>query len=323
MRKSFIILILVAIQSNSSAQNLVLNGGFEIVTDCTPTVDVLNCPPWFRPTTGTPDNFHQCFQWNMGGVPSNGFGYQPAHSGMGYAGMIVLAHSGGREYIEGKLSAPLLPGRIYCVEFYTSITELSSYGIDAIGIHFSNDSITDYNGYFPQLFAYSAHAGNPVGNIITDTLGWTLVSDTFIAQGGEQFITIGNFCSNANTNTIEINYSNGASYMYIDDVSVRQCGMVSGGITPEYNSYIPNAFSPNGDGNNDLLFVRGKNITELTFTVYNRWGEKVFETQNINEGWDGSYRGVQLENAVFVYHATLIYADGKTETKSGNVSLVK
>jgi gliding motility-associated-like protein len=322
MRSVFIIILLVAIHIKFQAQNLVLNGGFESVTSCNPTVDILNCPPWFTPTTGTPDNFHTCFPYPgaSGNVPDNSFGHQPAHSGQAYAGMIVLAQSGGREYIEGELSTPLLPGKKYCVAFYTSITDSSSYGIDALGIHFSNHIIPDYNGFYPQLSAYTADVRNPVGNIITDTIGWTLVSDTFIAQGGERYITIGNFWSNQNTNTTEINYYNGASYMYIDDVSVRLCD-ISSESASEY--YIPNAFSPNGDGNNDFLFVRGKNISAINLTIYSRWGEKVFETQDISQGWDGTFRGAPLENAIFVYHLVLTYADGKTESSSGNISLVR
>jgi gliding motility-associated-like protein len=49
-------------------------------------------------------------------------------------------------------------------------------------------------------------------------------------------------------------------------------------------AFIPNTFSPNNDGNNDVLFVRGKNIQEINLSVYDRWGQRVFETHNVNEG---------------------------------------
>jgi gliding motility-associated-like protein len=114
------------------------------------------------------------------------------------------------------------------------------------------------------------------------------------------------------------------SYYYIDDISVFRClDTVPVIIEDPNNFYVPNAFSPNDDGNNDFLFVRGRNIDQLSFTVYDRWGQRVFETHNINEGWDGRYNGEQMENAVFVYYLTLTYTDGKTETKKGNISLIR
>ncbi len=69
--------------------------------------------------------------------------------------------------------------------------------------------------------------------------------------------------------------------------------------------------------------MRGENIQEINLSIYDRWGQKVFETHNVIEGWDGKYNGEELENAVFVYYLTLTYADGKTETKKGNVSLIR
>ena len=62
-------------------------------------------------------------------------------------------------------------------------------------------------------------------------------------------------------------------------------------IDCDYFIYVPNVFSPNADGNNDMLYVRGNRIESLRFNIYNRWGNKVFETDNVRQGWDGKYRG--------------------------------
>ena len=87
--------------------------------------------------------------------------------------------------------------------------------------------------------------------------------------------------------------------------------------------FVPNSFTPNGDGMNDLLFVRGRNITELEFLVFDRWGEKVFETRDQNVGWDGVFRSEAVGPAVFVYHLTAVCADGQRYFTKGNVTVIR
>jgi len=87
--------------------------------------------------------------------------------------------------------------------------------------------------------------------------------------------------------------------------------------------YVPNVFTPNGDGSNDVFFVNGKGITGLSVKIYNRWGNKVFEINNLNESWDGTYKGSDQNTAVFVYVLEANFENGKTVTESGNVSLVR
>jgi gliding motility-associated-like protein len=86
--------------------------------------------------------------------------------------------------------------------------------------------------------------------------------------------------------------------------------------------FVPDAFSPNNDGNNDKLYVRGS-IKDFTFSVFNRWGEVVFRTQNQSSGWDGLFRGQELGAGVFVYYLSGVDAAGNTINKKGNITLVK
>lgn len=88
-------------------------------------------------------------------------------------------------------------------------------------------------------------------------------------------------------------------------------------------TYIPSAFSPNGDGNNDLLYVRGKCIKSMQFEIYNRWGEKVFESTDPTVAWDGTYRGKSLDTGVFVYYLKAEYYNGVIVNKKGNVTLIR
>jgi gliding motility-associated-like protein len=89
------------------------------------------------------------------------------------------------------------------------------------------------------------------------------------------------------------------------------------------NIFVPNAFTPNDDGENDILLVRGANITDLTFTVFNRWGEEVFKTEDQSRGWDGTYKGNPAEPAVFVYQLEAVCDDGQTYFEKGNVTLIR
>ena len=88
------------------------------------------------------------------------------------------------------------------------------------------------------------------------------------------------------------------------------------------NIYIPNIFSPNGDNQNDVLFVRG-DYKSLHLTIYDRWGEKVFETHDGTIGWNGTYKNQQVNPGVFAYYAEIELMNGSIVTKKGNITLVK
>ncbi|MGH1339483.1 MAG: gliding motility-associated C-terminal domain-containing protein [Aureispira sp.] len=87
--------------------------------------------------------------------------------------------------------------------------------------------------------------------------------------------------------------------------------------------FIPNAFSPDGDGYNDELRVEGNNITTITLAVYNRWGEQVFETQDQGIGWDGRFKGTDLPPDVYGYYLQCTCDDGSTLKTKGNVTLLR
>ncbi len=87
--------------------------------------------------------------------------------------------------------------------------------------------------------------------------------------------------------------------------------------------FVPNTFTPNGDGQNDVLFVRANMITEMYFAVYNRWGEMVFETTNQNVGWDGIYKGMKADPAVFAWYLRATCYNGNELKKQGNTTLIR
>jgi len=94
-------------------------------------------------------------------------------------------------------------------------------------------------------------------------------------------------------------------------------------VLKDNNIFIPTAFSPNADGYNEVLYLRGNNFQSVLFSVYDRWGEKVFETNDESRGWDGNYKGEKAVAGVYTYVAVLTYADGFQQTIKGQTALVR
>jgi gliding motility-associated-like protein len=87
--------------------------------------------------------------------------------------------------------------------------------------------------------------------------------------------------------------------------------------------YVPNAFSPNGDKENDVLYVRGQLIEGMLFRIFDRWGEMVFESTDRNFGWDGTFRGKPMDPDVYDYYLKAICIDGEESIIQGNITLLK
>lgn len=86
---------------------------------------------------------------------------------------------------------------------------------------------------------------------------------------------------------------------------------------------IPSGFSPNGDGNNDILYVRGSGIEKMNLIIYNRFGEKIFESNDQSIGWDGKYKGKAQPIEAYAYVLNVTFVDNTTFTKKGNVTLLR
>ena len=232
MKKSTICLCLF-LSLKVSAQNLVLNPSFEDTITCPIGTWAMQCRYWYSASVGSPDYFSEqpdifC---STSYVPQNQVGFQYARTGIAYVGLgpfvstTFPSFANRREYIGGGLSDTLKHGHEYCVSFYVSVAEEFKYVVDGIGLYLSVDSAVDYTintnlSFVPQI-------SNLAGNIIYDTLNWVQISGTYIANGGEKYLTIGNFKDNANTMIDSINnsvpQSQYESYLFIDDVSVIDC----------------------------------------------------------------------------------------------------
>jgi gliding motility-associated-like protein len=94
-------------------------------------------------------------------------------------------------------------------------------------------------------------------------------------------------------------------------------------VKPNYEVFVPSAFSPNGDGRNDVLYARGPFIKDVTMKIYDRFGQMIFESPYIIYGWDGTKNFVPLNSGVYVYLVDGTFLDGTTFSKQGTVTLAR
>lgn len=220
---------------------------------------------------------------------------------------------------------------------------------------------TPVNGSPPYTYSWSTGSTNALDSLlgagtytctITDALGCTVSSSVTVAAGAGLNPDAGNYVTITAGQTTQLNGTGGGTYSWSPGGSLNctncQSPIASPTVTTTYTLtvfdslgcmatdtvtvfvdidcgeiWLPNAFSPNGDGQNDVLFLRGYCIEVLDFSVYNRWGERVFHTNDPTIGWDGTQRGQACEKAVYAYVVTATLIDGTEVNLKGNVSLIK
>jgi hypothetical protein len=193
-----------------SQQNIVPNPNFELYDTCPNSLSQINfATNWVEPTPATSDYFNSCCTltpaYYYPSVPYNYFGYQnDMNNGNGYSGVFALYYFIGqtyREYIQAKLTTTLIANQKYFVSLYVSLGDSSRFGTDDFGILFSSIPINSPSvgalPFFPQI-------SNPQGQFLVSKNNWTKISGSFIAGGNEQYITIGNFKDDLNTDTIRL-----------------------------------------------------------------------------------------------------------------------
>lgn len=277
------------------SQNLVPNPSFEFYTNC-PSFspgDICQALPWFQPVKingdacyySTTDYFNACDTSGShpAGVPDNWFGYQNARTGVAYAGIVTSYLNIGtnyREYLEIKLSDSLKQSKLYCITFYINRAEKYDLAADRIGAYFSRDSIIDTTGAYEYL-PFIPDMENASGNVIYDTINWTKISGTFLANGGEQFMTIGNFRDDFNTirDTVTQGGTEGA-YYYVDDVSVIELppdstSCFEGVGVDELKKQEEILVYPNPVSDNLTIEISSSQQEKKEVSIYNTLGEKI------------------------------------------------
>lgn len=227
-----VLLLILLIPSLSLAQgNLVPNPSFEEYTECPITNGQIDLAEPWRAVYGGGGvcYFHECGT-DPWGIPENYDGWQYPRTGDAY-----VAHAFWYLFpsLEGQFSgvpllSPLVAGKKYHVEFYISLHDSIWYAIKNIGVYFSE---VQPPGNINTLLSYEPQVRYTGEEYLNDRVNWTKIEGSFYADGGEQFITIGNFDGHNNTDTVFVpegggyavqpeGFWDGAIY-YIDDVSVE------------------------------------------------------------------------------------------------------
>lgn len=227
------VLLSIFFSGNLLAQNLVPNPSFEEISRCPNSFSTTKgdfvVPGWNSPTNGTPDHFHSC-SWGEADVPFNWAGSSNAHTGKAYAGMYVWNKRDDsksyREYIQCELAEPLVSGEVYILEFYYKLAPFSVYTSNRLGMVvtaqpmvLTHDQVIET---VPQL------------SVVKDTTDlkaidkWERARIEYKSQGGERYLTIGNFYNNQETKFKKLPFRFGksamlstSSYFYIDDVAIH------------------------------------------------------------------------------------------------------
>lgn len=291
-----IIILLLLSLGNVFSQpgNLVPNPGFEERIDCIYNDSyVEDAPPWFAPSGGTSDLFHECAINNtdpcpypdqlfldpwLFGIPTNGFGCQSPRTGDGYAGAFLFNKGTApeyewKEYLAVPLNEPLETGTEYFVRYYVSLAERMTHAIWAFQVAFTDEMLPLTNDFTaldlnPQLTSTE-------GDYITSKSAWTEISYSYIAQGGESYMYIGNFEHNPVIDTFyvlgdtiqDIYYYGQSAYYYIDDVYVGT-DLVSVNEKDELTFLLfPNPVM-------DKIHLRHSN--DLAISIYNINGKELF-----------------------------------------------
>lgn len=266
------ILVALNIPQRAASQNLVLNPGFDCGEEqCFYTLNALDYEQfvcdWSCPTEGTSDIFStqlpdsSCY----GFMPDNGInkeshqrriGSQLPRSGGRFAGIYPFGLYEYREYLQGTLESPLVPGETYCAEMYVSLASHVGYASNNLAMYFHRDRIWEYNSSIlhrdPQIVEET---------VIEDSLNWVKIAGTFQATDAFNYLTIGNFFDNTSTLSKVKPFSKSPyrywSYYFVEDVAVFP--------------FVPKSFTLTGGhsicaGEYANIYAEGE-LDEITWTL--------------------------------------------------------
>ena len=245
------------------------------------------CKGWSNPIMASSDLW--CKNPIIGNmVPPNIISYQKPKSGNNMAGILILSDgmvNSYREFIQNKLIVTLEHDRIYKISFYYSVDAGSAAGgcpPNQFGVFGSMTEFKDTNAFF--LSHLTPLASSDKNKFVDDTSGWHQCEIIFKANGGENYLTIGNFQDSSNTTfvygcdtTIWDGLKLASDYFYLDDFSV----------TEYFDFTIPNVFTPNNDGVNDDFYPSIIGINDWELKILNRWGNEIISLNENNTTWSG------------------------------------
>ena len=232
-----------------------------------------------------------------------------------------------------------------CVNF----TDLSTNSPTSWSWSFPGAATTSSNSQNPTNICYNSNGSYSVTLIATNADGSdTLTQTAYITVGAPVTVTVsGNMVINACESTTLYASPSDGTYTWSGESSTGPEVTVSPTVTTTYTVtytspagctdsetatvvveniftyFMPTGFSPNGDGINDVIQVHGRGIDFISLKIFDRIGEKVFETSNPNEAWDGRLIGLKMNNNVFVYDLLVVFCDGSEAKEHGAIMLAR
>lgn len=204
-----------------SELNIVPDPSFECFDECPAginTQELTQLTYWKQTSTGTPDYYNSCSI--IMSVPENIMGKEDAHTGEGYVGMYLFDRGNYREYITAKLAQPMIKKKWYVVTLWAALSDNSRLATDAFEFMVSEND-PDFESDSADIDKLKPQVINTPGNY-ADKYTWQKICGVYLAEGGEQFITMGNFKVDAETNLKQVkNGSGGFAYYFIDDFTVE------------------------------------------------------------------------------------------------------
>jgi gliding motility-associated-like protein len=159
--------------------------------------------------------------------------------------------------------------------------------------------------------------------------GWQSgVSSYTVEKYNQQGQLVQTYNTSSTTLTDDVQDLNNQLYKYVVKAIANEAGLsqaVSNVITiiKDPNLFYPTGFTPNGDNLNDVFNVFGQYITDFEMKIFNRWGELMFTTANLEEGWDGNFKGNAMPEGTYTFVANITDVAGRTFKRSGSVLLIR
>ena len=200
-----------------------------------------------------------------------------------------------------------------------------------IGNIIGNDTCKNYLTTTVNIlpFTYNTNSISVTSNTITLGQSITVTLNSFPYTGNISIFPVTPM-SFANSNEFSITPTKTGEYTvyFTDQNGCRHLLktiyiVVQTNVCDEGVVYLPTGFTPNNDGVNDVLYIRSNFVTEVYLTIYDRWGEKLFETDDIKKGWDGIFKGKLLDQGVYGYYMTFKCNNGEESFKKGNITLMR
>jgi gliding motility-associated-like protein len=321
---------------SAMTQNLVPNPSFETYTACpsSNSSEVYLATPWIE--VQSTSDYYNCSSLDHNYIARTGTGY------MGVAAWRPSWSETYREYVGVQLTTPLTAGVAYYGEFWVRLHPDHCWASDGMGMYVSQGQPADPP--FVTCLYVSPQIMNPQYRMLIGREYWMKICGSFIANGGEDFITLGSFLDDDASTFLQLsgcpddNFGVHWSYYHMDDVLLEQFDSTKNydcddttiynnpnepnDSTVNCNVLIPNVYSPNGDQLNDYINTDFP-LEKYTFHIYDRWGKEMYYTwegDNRDHHWDGKHEGRTVPDGVYFY---ILYSSVENCQQQGTITILR